>query len=170
MIKRAVLVVAQKDFRDEELQNIKSILTNRKIETMVAAKTRFKAVGNFGTEIKPNLALAEIEAKDFDALVFVGGSGCRQYLEDPVALKLINDFKAAKKVIAGSCLAPSVLANAGALISKLATAFPTEENHLKNRGAEYTGMHTQVDGLMVTCKNPTDAKKLGEHVAYLLEG
>lgn len=170
MPKRAVLVIAQKDFRDEELQAVKNVLTARKVDVSVAAKTRFKAVGRLGTEVKPNLALAEIEAKDFDALVFVGGVGCRQYMQDEIALKLVNEFKNAKKIIAGSCLAPSILANAGALISKQATGFPTEENHLKDRGAEYTGMPSQVDGLVVTSKEPTDAKKLGEHIAYLLEG
>ena len=100
----------------------------------------------------------------------MGGTGCRQYISDEVALKLINDFKNSGKILCGSCLAPSILASAGALISKRVTAFPTEEENLKNKGAEYTGMPIETDGNIVTSKDPTDAEKFAEQIAYLLEG
>lgn len=170
MLKQAAVIIAQKDFRDEELHDIRAVLDSRNIVTVIVTKTRNKAKGKFGMEIKPDLAIAEIETKDFDALVFVGGTGCRQYMSDEVALKLINDFKNSGKILCGSCLAPSILASAGVLISKRVTAFPTEEENLKNKGAEYTGMPIETDGNIVTSKDPTDAEKFAEQIAYLLEG
>lgn len=170
MPKQAAIIIAQKDFRDDELRDIKAILDSRKIVTSVIAKTRNKAVGKFGMEVKPDLAIAEIEEPKFDALIFIGGTGCRQYIDDEIVLKLINDFKNSKKVLSGSCLAPSILASAGVLISKRVTAFPTEEENLKNKGAEYTGMQIEVDGNIVTSKDPSDAEKFASAIAYLLEG
>lgn len=169
MSKKAIFVVAQNNFRDEELLEPKTVLTERKIETKVATKTRNKAVGKLGTEIKPDLAIPEIETKNFDAIIFVGGAGARDYFNDEDALKLVKDFKDAGKIVGAICIAPSILANAGILISKTVTAFPSEEQNLRDKGADYTGMQVEVDGKIVTAKDPSAAKEFGEEIAYLLE-
>ncbi|MFA6254415.1 MAG: DJ-1/PfpI family protein [Patescibacteria group bacterium] len=169
MIKKAVFIIAQHDFRDEELLVTKEVLDKRKIETKVASKTRHKALGKLGTEIKPDLAMPEIEVADFDAIIFVGGRGARDYLFDDDALKLVKDFKGQGKILGGICIGPSILANAGVLIGRTVTAFPTEEENIRNKGADYTGMPVEVDGNIVTAKDPTAAKEFGEKLAYLLE-
>lgn len=167
--KKAIFIVAQNNFRDEELLDTRAVLASRGIVAQVAAKTKHRAVGKLGTEIEPDLALAEIEVKDFNAVIFIGGAGSREYFNDPVVLKLAKDFKAAGKIIAAICIAPSILANAGILIGKTVTAFPTEEENLKNKGAFYTGMPVEVDGQIMTAKDPAAAKEFGEKLAYLLE-
>lgn len=169
MTKKAVFIIAQKDFRDEELLEPKEVLLSRGIATKIAAKTRNKAVGKLGTEIEPDLAIPEIEVKDFDAIIFVGGPGARSYFNDPDVLEVIRKFKEAGKILGAICVAPSILANTGVLIGKTVTAFPTEEENLKNKGAAYTGMPVEVDGNIVTAKDPTAAREFGEKLAYLLE-
>ncbi|MDX9892848.1 MAG: DJ-1/PfpI family protein [Patescibacteria group bacterium] len=170
MAKKAVFIIAQNNFRDEELLDTKAVLTGRKIEAKVAAKTRNKALGKLGTEIKPDLAIAEINPNDFDAIVFIGGRGAEQYFDDQEVFKLAEKFFRGGKLVGAICIAPSILANAGVLIGKTVTAFPTEEENLRDRGAEYTGMQVEVDGKIVTAKDPTAAKEFGEKLAYLLEG
>lgn len=170
MPKKVIFIVAQADFRDEELLESRAVLEKHHIATQVAAKTRLKAVGKLGTEITPDLALPEIEAKNFDAVVFVGGQGARQYFDDDDALKVARAFHAARKILAGICLGPSILANAGVLIGKTVTGFSTEEENLKNKGADYTGMSVEVDGNVVTAKDPTAAREFGEKLAFVLEG
>ncbi len=169
MGKKIIFIIAQNNFRDEELIEPKQILEKRGILVKIASKTRAKAFGKIGTEINPDFSLAEIEAKNFDAIAFVGGAGARQYLDDPDALRIAGEFKKADKIIGGICIGPSILANAGIIIGKKVTAFPTEEENLRNRGAEYTGMQFEVDGKLVTAKDPTAAKEFGEKLAYLLE-
>lgn len=169
MSKKAVFIIAQDGFRDEELLEPKKVLDDRKIETKVASKTRHKATGKLGLTLEPDLAIPEIEIEDFDAIIFVGGSGAANYFSDADVLKLAKDFNVARKVLAAICIAPSILANAGLLISKIVTAFPTEEQNLRNRGADYTGMQVEVDDNIVTAKDPSAAKEFGERIAYLLE-
>ena len=166
---KAVFIIAQNNFRDEELLEPKRILADRGIVTKIAAKTKNKATGKLGTEIEPDLAVPEIKVKDFDAIIFVGGPGAVQYFNDQDVFKLVKEFKEAGKILAAICIAPSILANAGMLISKTVTAFPSEEENLKNKGAEYTGMPVEVDGNIVTAKDPGAAKEFGERLAYLLE-
>ena len=169
MAKKVVFIIAQKDFRDEELLEPKAVLDRRGVVTSVASATRHKAIGKLGTELTPNLALAEVEAKNFDAIVFVGGPGATQYFNDLAAHKLAKDFYKAGKIVAAICIAPSVLGNAGVLIGKTVTAFPSEEENLRNRGADYTGMPVEIDGKIITAKEPLAAKEFGEKLAYLLE-
>ena len=169
MAKKAIFIIAQNNFRDEELLVPKEILSKRGIEVKVAAMTRHKAIGKLGTEIEPDLAIPEVEAKNFDAIIFVGGQGARAYFNDDKALNLARDFKTAGKILAAICLGPSILANAGILISKTVTAFPTEEENLINKGATYTGMAVEVDGKIVTAKDPTAVKEFAEKILYLLE-
>jgi len=169
MIKKAVFIIAQHDFRDEELLITKEVLEKRQIESKIASKTRHKALGKLGTEIKPDLAIAEIEASDFDAIIFIGGRGARDYFFDQDVLQLAKDFRSRGKILGAICVGPSILANAGVLISKTVTAFPTEEENLRDKGADYTGMPVEVDGNIVTAKDPTAAKEFGEKLAYLLE-
>src|SRR3989338_6799569 len=145
--KKAIFIIAQNNFRDEELLDSRAVLVRRGIFTQVAAKTKRRAVGKLGTEIEPDLALAEVEVKDFNAVVFIGGAGARDYFSDPVVLKLAKDFKAAGKIVA---------------------AFPNEEENLKNKGAFYTGMSVEVDGKTVTAKDPSAAKEFGEKLTFML--
>ncbi len=169
MAKKAVFIIAPSNFQETELEEPRKILEERGIETRVATKTRNKAVSKSGIEIGPDLALAEIEVKDFDAIIFIGGPGAADYFNDETALKLARDFKEARKVVGAICIAPSILANAGVLISKIVTAFPTEEQNLREKGAEYTGMQVEVDGNIVTARDPSAAREFGEKLAFLLE-
>jgi len=169
MAKKVVFVISQTDFRDEELLEPKEVLEGRGFEVKIASKTRNKAIGKLGAEVDPDLAIPEIEAKDFDALVFVGGPGARDYFSEGMVLDLVKDFKSAGKVLGAICIAPSILANAGALIGRNVTAFPSEEQNLRDKGADYTGMQVEVDGKVVTAKDPGAAKEFGEKLAYLLE-
>ncbi|MFA5022382.1 MAG: DJ-1/PfpI family protein [Patescibacteria group bacterium] len=169
MSKKVVFIVAQQNFRDEELLQPKEILNQRGVEVKIAARTKNKAVGKLGTEIQPDLALAEIKARDFDAIIFIGGRGASEYLQDQAVFKLINEFRLADKIIGAICLGPLILANAGILISKTVTATPTVEDDLRNKGADYTGMQVEIDGKIVTAKDPTAAREFGEKLAYILE-
>ena len=170
MAKKVAFIIAQRDFRDEELLEPKRVLASRGVEIKIAAKTKNKALGKLGTEIEPDLAISEVSGNNFDALVLVGGPGAVQYFNDLEVLRLVNDFRRAEKILAAICIAPSILANAGVLISKTATAFPGEEENLRNKGAEYTGMDVEVDGRIVTASGPAAAREFGERIAYLLEG
>ncbi len=169
MAKKVIFLVAQNGFRDEELLEPKKVLDFRGVETKVAAKTRHRAVGKLGTELNPDLALAEINVKEFDAVIFIGGPGAAQYFNDQDAWQLARAAKNANKLLGAICIAPSILANAGVLISKTVTGFPTEEENLKDKGAEYTGMPVEIDGRIITAKDPSAARQFGETLAYLLE-
>jgi len=168
MSKKVVFIIAQEGFRDEELQKPKELLEDREFNVSVAAPKAEKAIGKLGAEVEPDLSWEQVSTQDFDAIVFVGGPGMKQYLEDDKTITLAKEFAKANKIVAAICVAPSILANAGLLMGKKVTAFPTEEENIVNRGAEYSGMPVEVDGNIITAKDPSAALDFGEKIAWQL--
>ncbi|MFH1586641.1 MAG: DJ-1/PfpI family protein [Candidatus Diapherotrites archaeon] len=167
-MKKAVFVVSQNMFRDEELFEAKEELDNAGIETKVASLTKETATGKLGGTVKPDLAINEISAKDFDAIVFVGGGGSTVYFGNQAALKLAREFFEKKKIVAAICIAPSILANAGILKGKKATVFGTEHRNIEEKGATYTDERVTVDGKIITANGPAAAHEFGQKIVEAL--
>jgi len=169
MAKKVVFIIVQNGFRDEELQKPKDLLEDRGFEVAVAAPKKETAVGKLGAEVEPDLSWDDIKVDDFDAIIYVGGPGMKENLDDPKLMDLAQQFVNEGKIVSAICVAPSVLANAGLIMGKKVTAYPTEEENIINKGAEYTGMPVEVAGKIITAKNPDAAIEFGEKIAWQLD-
>jgi protease I len=155
------MVIAQENFRDEELAEPKAVLQRNGVSVTVASAEKRTAVGKLGAVVQPDAALADINAGDFDAVVFVGGGGAEQYFDDPAALGLAGAAFDAGKVVAAICIAPVILARAGLLKGKRATVFPDGSDAISAGGAQYTGRPVEVDGKIITANGPESAEAFG---------
>jgi protease I len=113
-------------------------------------------------------ALDEVVPEEFDAIVFVGGAGASVFFDDLDAHRLAKTMHAQGKVVAAICVAPSILARAGLLSRKNATAFASQRDDLVAHGAVWTGANVQVDGSIVTANGPAAAQDFGLAIADLL--
>lgn len=171
MGKTAVLVIAEKVFRDEEYLVPKDLLTKAGIKTLTASTTRQWAEGKLGARVRPDLLLNEVRPEAIDVLIFVGGGGAEQYFDDPVAHGLAKAMVFAGKPVAAICIAPVILARAGLLKEKRATVYVDGAEELKKAGAVYTGKPVETDGLLITANGPEAAGDFGrELVTRLQEG
>jgi protease I len=167
-MKKAVMIIAENNFRDEELFEPKEILQNAGIEVKVASTNLNLAKGVLGASVIPDLLVSKIKPGDFDALIFVGGGGASQYWSDPLAHKLAKEAFALNKIVAAICIAPVVLAKAGLLKGRKATVFSSEAGQLKAAGAIYTGKNLEKDGNIITASGPFAAKEFGEEIKKAL--
>ena len=167
-MKRAVMIIAQDGFRDEELLQPKEILERNGIEVKVASTSLTQATGMLGAKVKPDILVSDINIRDFDAVVFVGGVGASQYWDDPVAHKLAQDAFATGRIVAAICIAPVTLAKAGILKGKRATVFSSEVAQVKAAGANYTGRPVEKDGNIITASGPTAAEEFGSEISRAL--
>lgn len=167
--KKAIMVIAKNDFRDEELEVPKTILEESGVSVIIASSSLRTVKGMLGLKVNPDISVEEIELEDYDALIFVGGSGAREYWDDPDIHKLIKDTLNADKVLGAICIAPVTLANAGVLKGKRATVWPSEANRLKAKGAIYTGEPVEIDGNIITADGPGAAEEFGEAILEVLE-
>jgi protease I len=166
--KKVLMIVAPTNFRDEELLRPKEILEKAKANVTIASKGVKTARGMLGSSVSVDLDLAQVDVKDYDAIVFVGGTGAEIYFNDSKALKIAKEAYDQGKIVAGICIAPSILANAGILEGKRATAFPSEASNLEANGAIYTGEAVSIDGRIITAKGPEAAVQFGNAIAKAL--
>jgi protease I len=164
---KVVFVIAQKDFRDEELLEPKNLLAGKGVECFIASKNKGTHRGMLGAIVESTLSLKEVD-NSFDAIIFIGGSGATQYFNDPEAQGLAVKYMDLGKLVAAICIAPSILANAGVLNGKKATCFSSESQNLKSKGAIYTKKPIEVEGNIITASGPIVARKFGEYIAHSL--
>ena len=166
---RVVLVIASRNFRDEELFHTKEELNKAGHSTVIASTTLNECEGMLGGKAQPEKLLEEISPSEFDAIVFVGGSGATVYFGSSTALNLAKEFNSRGKLVCAICLSPSILANAGLLNGKKATSFPSEQANLEAKGAIFTGENVSVDGKIVTANGPNATREFGKKIAELLK-
>jgi protease I len=167
--KTVVMVIAQNEFRDDEFFLPKEILEKNGIEVKVASTSLAEALGSLGGVYKPELLLKDVKADDFHAIVFVGGIGATQYLDDPLAHKLARDFLNSNKIVSAICIGPVILAKAGILKGKQATVIAPEADKLKEAGAVYTAKAVEKDGNIITADGPGAAKEFAEALVKALK-
>lgn len=169
--KNVVMIIACKDFRDEELETPKKILEDAGHDVTVASTSTEGCKGMMGAEVDPDVLLEDVEADDYDAMIFVGGTGSSDYYENEQALELARAGDKEGLVVGAICLAPGILARAGVLKGKKATAYDADivRKAFEEGGADYTGSKVTVDGVMVTGNGPEAAQAFGEKIAQMLE-
>lgn len=167
--KKALFVIAPSDFRDEELFHTKEVLFREGIESEIASRQPGEIKGVLGGIAKATIALDSANAADYSAIVFVGGSGASVYFDDSTAQNLAREALSSGKIVAAICIAPSILANAGLLKGKRATCFRSQEENLRQKGAEFTGKPVERDGSIITASGPEAAYKFGKEIAKALK-
>lgn len=165
--KKVLMVIAPKDFRDEELSETKRVLESAGVKVTVASRTTAESRGMFGARARPDLALDRANAADYDAVVFIGGSGSKAYFDDPVAHSLASRAAGAGRLVGAICIAPSILARAGLLRGRRATVWDDQgpagpfAGALRAGGATFTGEDVVRDGKFVTANGPKAAERFG---------
>ncbi len=166
---KVLFIIAPHGFRDEELLKPKEICEAAGFKTEIVSTRKGEATGMLGAKIKVSKNLLAVNISDYQAIIFVGGTGAREYFEDALALAIAEEAVRQNKVLAAICIAPSILANAGVLRSRRATAYPSEKDNLQAKGARYTGEPVTVDGKIITASGPETATEFGWKIVELLQ-
>jgi len=101
------------------------LLRRAEIEVVTAGLAAGPVRASRGTVLLPDTTLDEALARDYDMVVLPGGEPGASHLGRDARLReLLQRMAASGKFIAAICAAPKVLASAGLLDGKRATAFP----------------------------------------------
>ncbi len=167
--KKALIVIAFSNFRDEELFDTQAELEKAGIEATISSVKTGNAKGMLGGEAQVQIKIDDADSKNYDAVVFIGGGGASAYFNSKKAHEIAISAYNSGKVLAAICIAPSTLANAGLLKGKKATCFPSEAPNLKSKGAIYTGKAVEIDGRIITADGPKSAHAFGKAIANALK-
>lgn len=167
-MKTVLMVIAPETFRDEEYAHPKEVLEGRGARVVTASVKPGTCTGKNGMTAEAQIAVAEADALDYDAVVFVGGAGAKVFFDDPFAHALARAARDEKRVLGAICIAPSILARAGLLKGWPATAFETQRDDLEAHGAIWTGEPVTVEGHVITANGPEAARDFGVALADAL--
>jgi len=163
------MVIAPKDFRDEEFKEPYDLFTNSGIKVIVASTDTVPAKGMLGMTVTPDILLDQVIPDSFDALVIVGGTGCKILWDNTTLHKIVQNFNDTKKTIAAICIAPVVLARAGILKDIKATVYPTAKDNIEKYDADYTDADVEVSGNIITGSNPKASKDFATTILNILK-
>jgi len=162
------MVIAPNDFRDEEFFDTKKVLEDSGTEITVVNSTGQPSKSMFGKIVTPDKNFYDVDTKNFDAIVFVGGQGTPVYFDNKQAQNLAKKFNESGKIVAAICIAPVILARAGILSGKKATVFPSGRNDINAVGT-YTGNLVEEDGNIITGSGPESAVEFGKRIIEALK-
>ena len=167
---RVLFIIAQQNFRDEELLEPKAILQEAGHRVNVASISTETATGMLGATIRPDLSVSEAVPDDYDMIVVVGGTGSPELAEHMEVLDLLRAADVKRKSLAAICLGPTILARAGVLNGVRATVYMTEESReiMLEGGAELSEGPVVTDGRFVTANGPKAAREFGDALVALL--
>lgn len=163
--KKILMVIASDNFRDEEYRRPRNIFEKEGAKVTVGSSGLNISNGVKGMEkVKPDILLKDVLISDYDAVVFVGGKGSREYFDDPAAHNIAKEMLNKNKIVSAICIGTVILANAGLLNNKKAAVFESEIDTIKNKGAIYTGMPVEQDGRIITANGPEAADEFANKI------
>lgn len=164
-----VLVVIPHDrFRDEEFESVFNTLGSEH-EISIGSSHHTEAKGLFGLIVKPDVNVSFVEPSDYDCVVFIGGQGVEEYLNEPNVLQLIQNFYHEKKLICAIGTAVELLVYAGIIANRKVTTDPVTALSVQNAGAYFTGRSTEIDGDILTAIGPDESDDFAEAIRKALE-
>jgi len=160
MIKIAI-IIAFRNFRDEEYFIPKSIFLQNGFKVKTVSTYKGLAIGGSGGETRIDLLLSQLKLEDYDCLMFVGGPGAYRFIEDETIHEVIKSFKG---LLAAICIAPAIFAKAGVLEGKKATIWSSVMDKksikiLEEGGSTYVDKDVVVDGSIITANGPQAAER-----------
>lgn len=171
---KVAFVIASRKFRDEEYFVPKRILEQAGIQTETFSDQKGMAQGMLGEIVEITKTLNELEPTEFDAVIFVGGEGVLEHLDNEQAYKIAQKTVDHNKLLAAICIAPIVLAKARVLIEKRATVWSSSLEKrpvkiLEENGALYMHQPVVIDHNIITADGPASAELFANSIVEYLK-
>lgn len=169
-VKKAVFIIAGRNFREDELFQTKLVLDAAQIETDIASTQLGLIRGQLGRMAEANVLVDELKVDDYDAIIFASGPGTIDYIGNTNIMNIAKEAVRKNKVLAAIGVAPALLADAGVLSGMRATCYITEQQRLQQFGAIYTGMAVERDRLIITAVGPQASMDFGRAIVDAMSG
>ena len=171
--KKVAMIIAFRDFNEEEYLLPRQVLESAGAEITVVSDSPGTAIGVNGEGAQVNMLLKDLDPRIFDAIVFIGGVGCLEHLDNEVSYKILKEAVNFEITIAAICISPVILAKAGVLKDKTATVWSSLLNKsslkiLKENGVIYQNALVIIDEKIITASGAEGAREFGEAIMSVL--
>jgi protease I len=167
-MKKVLLVIASKDFRDEELFHTKEEIEKKGNKVVIASTTKSEVKGMLGGVATPDILLDSVNVEDYNAIIFIGGMGSSEYWESKKAHQILNQAYKENKLVGAICIAPTTLLNAGLLNGTKFNSWESEVEKIKENGGIHEEKSVVVDKNVITANGPDAARSFGQKISELI--
>jgi deglycase len=138
---------------------------------IIGTEAGLELTGNKGKQdALTELAIREVDANDFDALVIPGGYSPDKLRTNPEMVAFTRAFFQNNRPVAAVCHAGSMLAEAGVARGRTLTSWPSIRTDLVNAGARWVDREVVEDGNLITSRKPEDLRAFSDALLRHLEG
>jgi len=165
--KSVLLILPAQKFNEEEYLIITNALERAEIKVFLASDSYSLCVGSNGMKVKNDVQLYNIHESNFAGLILMGGSGMRNYWNDPIIQSIVQKFSNSKKPVGAICSAVIILAKAGVL-SECAACHSDDQKELEKQGVDYKDLPVVIQKNIITAQNPPAAPEFIKTFLYEL--
>lgn len=168
---KTIAFLLHSNFEQAEYEDVNNQLKDKGYKTVLITTNKEKEVQAMkqdvdkGDTFTADIFASEANVADYDALVLPGGTVNADTIRgNEEAHKIINAINDAGKTLAAICHAPWALINTGIAKGKTLTAYSSLQLDLENAGANFVDKTVQVDGNLITSRNPDDIDNFVEAI------
>ena len=166
-----ILMIATNGFEDSELMEPRRRLIEAGAKLTLASLDTEEIEGDKGeARIKPDLAIDQVDAGDYDALLLPGGTKNPDHLRtNEKVVATVREFAETGKPVAAICHGPWLLVEADLVDGRTVTGWPSIRTDLKNAGANVVDRQVACDGNLITSRKPDDIPAFSDALIAALE-
>ncbi len=165
--KRIAMIIGISGYDTSELYEPKKLFESHGGRVDVVATEMGEAVSGAGVSAKIDIVIDSLNVGDYDAIVFVGGSGAGYYYDHAKAHAIAKETLRQKKILGSICAASTILANAKVLKGKEATGY--YKDPIVESGGTYSSKFVVRDGNLITAIGPNVVKEFAEEIVLVLQ-
>lgn len=166
-----VLIPLAQGCEELEAVTVIDLLRRAGIEVITAGLDDQPVKAARGTRLLPDTTLDTALLRDYDMVVLPGGLPGADNLDKDLRIRaLLQRMAQQDKYTAAICAAPKVLASAGVLAGKRATAFPGVLEKLNLGDVRLSSDPVVKDGKVITSRGPGTAMDFALELIELLAG
>ena len=168
---KTIAFLLHNNFEQAEYEEVNNKLKDKGYQTILITTHDDKKVQamqqdvNKGDTFIADIFAIEADTNNYDALVLPGGTVNADTIRgNKEAHQIINAINDAGKTLAVICHAPWALIDTGIAKGKTLTSYPTLKTDLENAGATHVDQTVQIDGNLITSRNPDDIDNFAEAI------
>ena len=168
---KTIAFLLHNNFEQAEYEDVNNQLEDKGYQTILITTDKEKEVQAMNQDVDKgdtftaDIFANEAEVDNYDALILPGGTVNADTIRgNEEAHKIIKAINDAGKPLAVICHAPWVLINTGIAKGKTLTAYQSLQTDLENAGATFVDKTVQVDGNLITSRNPDDIDNFVEAI------
>ena len=169
-----ILILATDGFEESELFEPRQRLLDAGARVTLASLETEEIQGESGDKpgksIRPDLAIEDVDSKDYDALLLPGGTRNPDKLRtNEQVVYTVKKFVDAGKPVGAICHGPWLLVEADVIRDRTVTGWPSIRTDLRNAGGNVVDKEAVVDGAIVTSRKPDDIPAFTDAFITLVE-